>query len=116
MASYLLITRELLEGMYNDLKVSVPEMPCLKSDEGARRNLIRLILKGGESEHVRPLPVCSEEKEKQAAETAERLRHAERLLKRCQPLIVEGGRFIDTGSVTFAVERFLKTAYREGEA
>lgn len=116
MASFLLITRELLEGLYNDLQAAVPEMPCLKSDEGARRNLIRLILKGGESEHVRPLPVTAEEKERQAAETTERLRHAERLLKRCQPLIVEGGRFIDISSVTFGVERFLKTAYREGES
>lgn len=116
MASYLLITRELLEGVYSDLNALSPEMPCLKSDAGARRNLIRLILKGGDSEHVRPLPVTSEDKERQAAETAERLRHAERLLKRCQPLIVEGGRFIEIGSVTFAVDHFLKTAYREGES
>lgn len=116
MASYRLITLELLEGLYNDLKAAVPEMPCLKSDQGARRNLIRLILKGGDSTHVRPLPVTSEDMERQAAETTERLRFAERLLKRCLPLIVEGGRYVEQGSATDAVERFLKTAYREGES
>lgn len=116
MASYLLITRELLEGLYNDVKALVPEMPCLKSEQGARHNLIRMILKGAESVHVRPLPATSEDIERQAAETTERLRQAERLLKRCQPLIVEGGRYVEQGSVTDSVERFLKTAYREGES
>lgn len=115
MAKYLLITRELLAGLLNDLECAVPEMPPLKSDPGARRNLVRLILKGDESIHARPVPATTEEVQRQMAETTERLRHAERLLRRSLPLIVEGGRYVETGSVTDSVERFLKTAHRGGE-
>lgn len=116
MAEYLLATRELLAGLYADLESAAPEMPSLKSDEGARRNLLRIILARKPSEHVRPIPSTPEEVTKQAAETADRLRQAERLLHRSLPLIVEGGRFVEVGSVTDSVERFLKTAYRGGEA
>lgn len=115
MAEYLHVTRELLQGLYEDLERAVPEMPCLKSDAGARRNLMRLILARQPSEHVRPMPTTTEELAEQATATAERLRHAERLLRRSLPLIVEGGRYIETGSVTESVERFLKTAHRGGE-
>lgn len=116
MAEYLHVTRELLQGLYEDLEHAAPEMPCLKSDAGARRNLMRLILARQPSEHVRPMPTTTEELAEQATVTAERLRHAERLLRRSLPLIVEGGRYIEAGSVTDSVERFLKTAYRGGEA
>lgn len=115
MAEYLLVTRELLAGLYADIKSAAPETPSLKSDEGARRNLLRIILERKPSDHVRPIPSTPEEVLQQAAETTERLRHGERLLRRSLPLIVEGGRYVETGSVTDAVERFLKTAYRGGE-
>lgn len=116
MAEYLLVTRELLAGLYEDLERAAPEMPCLKSDAGARRNLMRIILAGKASEHARPIPSTPEEVAKEAAATTERLRHGERLLRRCLPLIVEGGRYVEGGSTTDAVARFLKNAYRGGEA
>lgn len=116
MAEYMLVTRELLAGLYDDLVSAAPVMPSLKSDEGARRNLLRIILAGKASEHARPIPSTPEEVLQQAAETTERLRHGERLLRRSLPLIVEGGRYVEAGSVTDAVERFLKTGYRGGEA
>lgn len=116
MAEYLLVTRELLEGMYADLLAAAPETPSLKSDEGARRNLMRIILARQPSDHARPLPATPEDVERQAAETTERLRHGERLLRRALPLIVEGGRYVEAGSATDAIERFLKNAYRGGEA
>ncbi|WP_219097773.1 hypothetical protein [Pseudomonas sp. UMAB-40] len=115
MADYLLVTRELLAGLYEDLERAAPGMPCLKSDAGARRNLLRLILARKPTEHARPVPTTTEELAEQAKATAERLRHGERLLRRCLPLIVEGGRNVEGGSATDAVERFLKTAYRGGE-
>lgn len=113
---YLLMTRELLAGLYADLEQAAPEMPALKSDTGARRNLLRIILARKPSDHVRPMPTTSQELADQAQATTERLRHAERLLRRCQPLIVEGGRYVESGSVTDAVERFLKDAYKGGES
>ena len=116
MAEYVHITYELIQGLYDDLAQAVPEMPPLKSDAGARRNLVRLILERKPSAHVRPIPTTTEELAEQAKATTERLRHAERLLHRCLPLIVEGGRHVVTGSATDAVERFLKTAYRGGES
>lgn len=109
MANYLLITRELLAGLYADLEQAAPGVPSLKSDAGARRNLLRLILAGEQSEHARPIPTTSEELAMQAQQTKDRLRTAERLLRRCQPLIVEGGgKYVVLGSATDAVERFLK--------
>lgn len=116
MADYLLVTRELLAGLYADLEHAAPEMPSLKSDAGARRNLMRLILAREPSEHVRPIPSTTEELAQKAKATEERLRHGERLLRRCLPLIVEGGRHVVAGSATEAVERFLKTAYLGGES
>ena len=44
----------------------------------------------------------------QAQATKDRLRTGERLLRRCLPLIVEGGKYVVAGSATDAVERFLK--------
>lgn len=109
MAKYLLITRELLAGLFEDLEQAAPGLPSLKSAAGARRNLLRLILEGEQSEHVRQIPTTTEELELQAQETKDRLRAAERLLRRCQPLIVEGGgKYVVAGSATDAVERFLK--------
>ena len=115
MAEYAHVTLELLQGLYEDLERAVPEMPSLKSDAGARRNLVRLILARQSSEHFRPIPTTTEELAEQSKATAERLRQAERLLRRSLPLIVEGGRYVEAGSVTESVERFLKTAYRGGE-
>ena len=112
---YMHVTRELIQGLYEDLERAVPEMPCLKSDAGARRNLMRLILLRKPSAHVRPIPTTTEELAAQAKATADRLRHAERLLRRCQPLIVEGGRYIEVGSVTDSVERFLTNESLGGE-
>ncbi|WP_395601183.1 hypothetical protein AB4P95_30190 (plasmid) [Pseudomonas sp. A1437] len=116
MAEYVHITRELVQGLYDDLTQAVPEAPPLKSDAGARRNLVRIILEKKPSEHVRAIPTTTQEVADQAKATEERLRHAERLLRRCLPLIVEGGKYVEAGSATDAVERFLKGAYREGEA
>lgn len=116
MASYMQVTSELLAGLYEDLERLQPEAPGRKTDAGARRNLLRCILNGDPSEHVRvsQLPEDRQAEEQQAIAT--RLRQAERLLFRAKPLIVEGGRFVTTESVTYAVEQFLKSAYREGEA
>jgi hypothetical protein len=108
LANYLLITRELLAGLYADLEQAAPGVACLKSGAGARRNLLRLILAGEQSEHVRPIPTTTEELELQAQATKDRLRTGERLLRRCLPLIVEGGKYVVAGSATDAVERFLK--------
>ena len=108
MANYLLITRELLAGLYGDLEQANPGTPSLKSETGARRNLLRLILAGEHSEHARPIPTTTEELAMQAQATKDRLRTGERLLRRCLPLIVEGGKYVVAGSATDAVERFLK--------
>lgn len=108
MAKYLLITRELLAGLFSDLEQS-PALTDLKSEAGARRNMLRLILAGDHCEHARPIPTTTEELAKQAQDTKDRLRVAERLIRRCQPLIVEGGgKYVVAGSATDAVERFLK--------
>lgn len=116
MASYLQVTHELLEGLYQDLERLQPDMPCLKSDAGARRNLLRLIIERKSCPQAR-LPRFSDDADKDgSAVLADKLRHAVCLLRRALPLIVEGGRFVKTDSATFAIEKYIQASEREGRA
>lgn len=105
MTEYLLVTRALLQGLHQDIESDAAAPPDLKSLQGARRNLLRIIANGEASEHSKPLPAAPVLNE----QMAERLKRAERLLRRCEPLIVEGaGRYITVGSVVHSIEQFLK--------
>lgn len=111
MPEYLLATRELLVGLHEDIETAASSAPDLTSPQGARRNLLRIIANGQVCEHALPAPDVPTVNETMAA----RLAQAERLIRRCEPLIVEVnggggrcGRHMTTDSVAYAIDQFLR--------
>lgn len=102
----MLVTRELLAGIYGDVVALTGEATDLRSPAGARLNMLRIIAAGEPSEHARDLVEREPASEREAKQAADLVR-ARDLMHRCLPLMNEGVRYITTTSVTYAVEQFL---------
>ncbi len=102
MTEYLLATRELMASIATELETQTGNSALLR--------LVRAIAEGEQSEYVRAL-VEQLPPDERIHMLEQRLARAEKLMRRCQPLIKEGGRHVTTDSVTYGIEQFLREPY-----